>query len=158
MTFASPRFMCTRLVYAKPEAQRTFLLYATPQPPAPRPPPPPGPLVSNVQNFENNYRVSACIFVSLSNRQIKQAVQSVTGLTYLANQRITHYVRSKTVPVQAMKTYTRSGGIAPLILTLCSRWRSVAKSRPGHFTPGTVPRYPLKRWLRGPRTPVWTIW
>jgi hypothetical protein len=50
--------------------------------------------------------------------------------------------KGKVVPVlfltehHAMKTYWGSGGIAPRILDLGTRWRSVSVSRPSRFTPG----------------------
>jgi hypothetical protein len=53
----------------------------------------------------------------------------------------------------AMKTYYRSGGIAPRILDLGSRWRWVVSFTPGRFTPRE--RAPGTHWIGawvGPRT------
>jgi len=50
-----------------------------------------------------------------------------------------------------MKKYRGRRGIAPLILNLSSRWRSVL-SHPGSFTPGEKHMFPLNRRLGGPQS------
>jgi len=48
----------------------------------------------------------------------------------------------------AMKTYSESGGIAPPILDLDTRWRWVVSFTPRPFySQGKSPRYPLVRRL-----------
>jgi hypothetical protein len=52
-----------------------------------------------------------------------------------------------------MKTYWRSGGIAPLILDLGIRWRCVVSFTPRSLYPqGKSPWYPLDRRLGGPQS------
>jgi hypothetical protein len=64
----------------------------------------------------------------------------------------------KGVPVlltehHAMKTYWRSGGIAPRILDLGTRWRWVVSFTPWPIYPqGKKPWYPLDRRLGGPQS------
>jgi hypothetical protein len=55
------------------------------------------------------------------------------------------------VRVQAMKSYKGHGGIALLILKLCTRRRSVVTANPGRFTPEEAPppRCSLNRRLDG---------
>jgi hypothetical protein len=51
-----------------------------------------------------------------------------------------------------METYLGSGGIAPRIINLGTRWRWVVSSKPRPLYPqGKRPRYPLDRGLGGPR-------
>jgi hypothetical protein len=52
-----------------------------------------------------------------------------------------------------MKAYWRSGGIAPRILDLCTRWRWVVNFTPRPLYPqGENPWYPLDRRLGGPQS------
>jgi len=52
-----------------------------------------------------------------------------------------------------MKAYWGSGGVAPRILDLGSRWKWVVSFTPGRFIPqGKSPWYPFDRKL------VWTWW
>lgn len=69
-------------------------------------------------------------------------------LKALSDKAFSIYTEAKTcnlVPDHAMKTYTASGITSPLVLNLGAKLNSVIKSRPGRFTPGKQPRYPLKR-------------
>jgi hypothetical protein len=53
-------------------------------------------------------------------------------------------VRCKFLPAHAMKAYRGNRGITPLILNLGAKFRwMVTPSRPGSFTPGKEPSYPL---------------
>jgi hypothetical protein len=53
----------------------------------------------------------------------------------------------------AMKTYTGSGGIAPRILDLGTRWRGMVSFTPRPLYPqGKNSRYPLDRRLSGPQS------
>jgi hypothetical protein len=53
----------------------------------------------------------------------------------------------------AMKTYWGSGGIAPFILDLGTRWRSVISFTPRPlYSQGKNPLYPLDRRLGGPQS------
>jgi hypothetical protein len=52
-----------------------------------------------------------------------------------------------------MEAYWRSGGIAPQILDLCTRWMWAVSFTPGPLYPqGKSPRYPLNRRLGGPQS------
>jgi len=55
-----------------------------------------------------------------------------------------------------MKEYRRSGEVAPLILTLSTRWRR-SESRSGRSTSGKGPGYSLNRRLGVPES-IWTFW
>jgi hypothetical protein len=59
--------------------------------------------------------------------------------------------KGEVVPVHTVTKYRRSRIIDPLIVNLSSRWTEWSTSRPGRFTPGKEPRYPLDRRLGGPR-------
>jgi hypothetical protein len=53
----------------------------------------------------------------------------------------------------AMKTYWGSGGIAPRILDLGTKWRWVVSFMPRPlYSQGKSPRYPLDRRLGGPQS------
>jgi hypothetical protein len=52
-------------------------------------------------------------------------------------------------PTHAMKAYSRSGGPAPLIIEVGTRWRSAITTRHGHFTPAKA------WWVPGL---VWIFW
>jgi hypothetical protein len=60
----------------------------------------------------------------------------------------------------AMKTYWRSGGIAPRILDLGTIWRWVVRFTPRPLYPQgkTTPRYRLVRRLSGTPEPFWMWW
>jgi hypothetical protein len=60
-------------------------------------------------------------------------------------------------PINEMKTYRGSRGIAPLILNLGTILRWVVTSRPGLFTHRTGPRY-LWMWAGWATEPVWKFW
>jgi hypothetical protein len=52
-----------------------------------------------------------------------------------------------------MKAYWGSGGVAPRILDLGSRWKWVVSFTPGRFIPqGKSPWYPFDRKLGGPQS------
>jgi hypothetical protein len=54
------------------------------------------------------------------------------------------YPLYKPVPVHAMKAYTGSRGIAPVILKLGTRYEWFSY-RPGQFAPGNEPQYPMNK-------------
>ena len=58
--------------------------------------------------------------------------------------------------MHVMKEYRRSGDVAPLILTLSTRWRR-SESRSGRSTSGKGPGYSLNRRLGVPES-IWTFW
>jgi hypothetical protein len=70
--------------------------------------------------------------------------------------RVTLKGDSKVAPVHAMKAFTRSGGIAPPILNLGTRWSPVINFMPRPLHPRE--RTPGTHWMRGPPQLVWTLW
>jgi hypothetical protein len=63
-------------------------------------------------------------------------------------------VKSKAVSVHhAMKTYWESGGIAPHIIDLGTRWKWVVSfTSPAALPPRKSPWYPMDRWLGVPQS------
>jgi hypothetical protein len=62
-------------------------------------------------------------------------------------------VKSALTKHHAMKAYWESGGIAPRILDLGTRWRWVVSFTPPSLHPqGNSPWYPLERRLSGPQS------
>ena len=60
--------------------------------------------------------------------------------------------KGRVVAVHSMKTYTGSGGTAPLNLNLGTKWRCVVNFKFRRVMPGKEPRYRLKRGLGGPQS------
>jgi hypothetical protein len=58
--------------------------------------------------------------------------------------------KCKGLPYHALQAQRWSLDMAQLIRNFGARWNGNLTQRPGHFTPGKEPRYPLYRRLRGP--------
>ena len=62
--------------------------------------------------------------------------------------------QSNVIPVLGTKAQMASGGAAPVILNLSTRWKWMVSFTPWPFDPeGKSPGYPMNRRLRGPQSP-----